>query len=133
VARLEPLLKRHEVRLILRENLPEIPVDVLQIDQVLTNVLENAARFTPPGGRITVAAARWRDGVQVRIADQGIGIPRQQWERVFEPFVRAEGSTGTGLGLSIARAIIEAHGGSVRVGDAPAGGTSVIIQLPGED
>jgi len=131
VARSAPLLKNHDLRLMLRENLPEIPLDLGQIDQALTNVLENAARFTPPGRRITIAAARWRDGVQVRIADRGPGIPREERERVFEPFVRGEGSAGTGLGLAIARAIVEAHGGTIRVADEPGGGTAIVIELPG--
>lgn len=131
VARLEPLLKEHEVRLILRENLPEIPVDVVQMDQALTNILENAGKFTPPGKQITVSAARWHGGAQVRIADQGPGIAADQRERVFEPFVRGEGSTGAGLGLAIARAIVEAHGGRIRVAETPGGGTAVIAELPG--
>ena len=131
VGRLEPLLKDHEVRLMLREDLPEIPLDVVQIDQALTNLLENAARFTPPGKRVTVAAAGWHGGIQVRITDEGPGIPEHDRDRVFEPFVRGEGSTGTGLGLSIARAIVEAHGGRLRLGGAPGAGTSVIIELPG--
>jgi two-component system sensor histidine kinase KdpD len=131
VARLEPLLGGHDVRVILRDDLPEIPVDVVQIDQALTNILENAGRFTPRGSQITVAAARWRGGVQVRIGDQGPGIPAAERGRVFEPFVRGENSGGTGLGLAIARAIVEAHGGTIRIADAPGGGTSVIIELPG--
>ena len=131
VARLQPLLQEHDIQLILRDNLPDIPLDVVQLDQALTNILENAARFAPPGTQITVAAARWRSGVQVRISDQGPGIPKEAEERVFEPFVRGEGSTGTGLGLAIARAIVEAHGGRIRVGASPGGGTAVIIELPG--
>ena len=131
VARSAPVLKDHDIRLMLRDNLPEILLDLGQIDQALTNVLENAARFTPPGRRITVAAARWRDGVQVRIADRGPGIPREDRERVFEPFVRGDGSAGTGLGLAIARAIVEAHGGTIRIGDEPGGGAAVVIELPG--
>lgn len=131
VARSGSLLKDHDIRLMLRENLPEIPLDLVQIDQALTNVLENAARFTPPGRRITVAAARWRDGVQIRIADRGPGIPREERERVFEPFVRGESSAGTGLGLAIARAIVEAHGGTIHVTDEPGGGAAVVIELPG--
>jgi two-component system sensor histidine kinase KdpD len=78
-----------------------------------------------------VAAARWRDGVQMRISDRGPGIPRDERERVFEPFVRGEGSAGTGLGLAIARAIVEAHGGTIRVTDEPGGGAAVVIELPG--
>jgi two-component system sensor histidine kinase KdpD len=131
VARSESLLKDHDFRLLLRDDLPEIPLDVVQIDQALTNVLENAARFTPARKQITVTAARWRDGVQVRVADQGPGIPKEDRERVFEPFVRGEDSTGSGLGLAIARAIVEAHGGTMRIGDAPGGGVAVIIELSG--
>jgi two-component system, OmpR family, sensor histidine kinase KdpD len=130
VARSGSLLKDHQVRLMLRENLPEIPLDLVQIDQAMTNVLENAARFTPAGKQITVAAARWRDGVQIRIADRGPGIPRGERENVFEPFVRGDGSSGTGLGLAIARAIVEAHGGTIRIADEPGGGTAVVIELP---
>ncbi|MGH7541372.1 MAG: sensor histidine kinase [Gemmatimonadota bacterium] len=131
VARAEPLLREHALRLVLRENLPEVPIDVVLIDQALTNILENAARFTPPRKEITVSAARWREGVQVRVADQGPGIPHEERERVFEPFVRGEGSAGTGLGLAIARAIVEAHGGTIEVGDAPGGGVALVIELPG--
>jgi two-component system sensor histidine kinase KdpD len=131
VGRSESLLKDHDFRLLLRDDLPEIPLDVVQIDQALTNVLENAARFTPARKQITVTAARWRDGVQVRVADQGPGIPKEDRERVFEPFVRGEDSTGSGLGLAIARAIVEAHGGTMRIGDAPGGGVAVIIELSG--
>ena len=131
IAHAAPLLKDHDVRLMLRDDLPEIPLDLGLIDQALTNVLENAARFTPPGRTITVVAARWRDGVQIRIADRGPGIPREDRERVFDPFVRGEDSTGTGLGLAIARAIVEAHGGTILLGDEPGGGTAVVIELPG--
>ena len=131
IARSGPLLKDHDVRLMLRENLPEIPLDLGQIDQALTNVLENAARFTPAGRRMTVAAARWRDGVQVRITDRGPGIPREERERVFEPFVRGEGSADSGLGLAIARAIVEAHGGTISATDEPGGGAAIVIELPG--
>lgn len=132
VARLEPLLKDYDVQLNLRENLPEIPLDLVQFDQALTNILENAVRFSPPNTQIIVTAARWHRGVQVRIADQGPGIPKEQRDRVFEPFVRGQGSTGTGLGLAIARAIVEAHGGKIRIGANPGGGTAIIIELPGE-
>ncbi|HEX5937870.1 MAG TPA: ATP-binding protein [Actinomycetota bacterium] len=125
------VLKDHDLRLMLRDDLPEIPLDLGLIDQALTNVLENAARFTPPGKAITVVAARWREGVQIRVSDSGPGIPREDRERVFEPFVRGEASAGTGLGLAIARAIVEAHDGTIRLGDEPGGGTAVVIELPG--
>jgi two-component system sensor histidine kinase KdpD len=131
VAQSETVLKDHDVRLLLREDLPTVAVDVGLLDQALTNVLENAARFTPPGRRIDVSVARWHDGVQVRVADRGPGVPPAERERVFEPFVRGDGSSGTGLGLAIARAIVEAHGGTIRIGEAPGGGAAVVIELPG--
>jgi two-component system sensor histidine kinase KdpD len=130
VGRLQPTLDRHDVRLMLRDNLPEVPMDVVQIDQALTNLLENAAKFSRPGSTITVSAARWHDTAEVSVGDQGPGIPEQDRQRVLEPFVRGENGGGAGLGLSIARAIVEAHGGQLRIVDAPGGGTRVIFRLP---
>jgi two-component system sensor histidine kinase KdpD len=132
VARLHPLLGRHHVRLLLREDLPEVPMDVIQIDQVLTNLLENAAKFSSPGSEIAAYAARWEDAVRVRITDRGPGVPPEDRERVFEPFYRTAGDTGmgTGLGLAIARAIVEAHGGRIWIEGVPAGGTAVLFELP---
>lgn len=129
VGRMEQTLAGHDVRLILRE-VPEISVDLVQIDQALTNILENAARFAPKGSQITVSAAEWQGGVEVRVTDQGPGIPREARRRVFEPFVLGEDSRGTGLGLAIAAAIVQAHGGRISIDDAPGGGTAVIIELP---
>lgn len=131
VARLQPVLEGREVRLMIRD-LPEIPMDVDQIDQVVTNLLENAIRFSRQGSPITVTTARWQDTVQVRVVDQGVGIPPVDRERVFEPFVRADTARegGTGLGLSIARALVRAHGGRIWIEGAPGGGTAVTFQLP---
>lgn len=131
LARLQPVLEGREVRLMVRD-LPEIPLDVDQIDQVITNLLENAVRFSRPGSPITVTTARWRDTVQVRVSDQGVGIQPADRERVFEPFVRGDTARegGTGLGLSIARALVRAHGGRIWIEGAPGGGTAVTFQLP---
>jgi len=133
VGRLQSQLKDHPVRLMIRDHLPPVPIDVVQVDQALTNILENAAKFSSPGSPITVQAARWQGNVQVRISDRGPGIPPEDRERVFEPFVRGDGhppESGTGLGLSIVRAILTAHGGTVRIAAAPGGGTSVVLTLP---
>jgi two-component system sensor histidine kinase KdpD len=132
VGRLQPVLASHHLRLVLRDDLPETPMDVIQIDQVLTNLLENAAKFTVPGGEIGVYAARWQDVVRVRITDRGQGVPPEERERVFEPFYRAEGDTGPGtrLGLAIARAIVEAHGGRIWIEGVPGGGAAVLFDLP---
>lgn len=130
VARLRPALERHNVRLLVREDLPPALMDVVQIDQVLTNLLENAASFSPPGSEIRVFASRWRDWLEVRVSDRGPGVPPEQRAEVMEPFVRGEGSAGTGLGLSIARAIVESHGGRMAIGETPGGGATVSFRLP---
>lgn len=132
VGRLQPVLAGHQVRLVLREDLPELPMDVIQIDQVLTNLLENAAKFGAPGTDITVSAARWEDVVRVRVTDRGQGVPPEERERVFEPFYRTGGDTGsgTGLGLAISRAIVEAHRGRIWIEGVPGGGAAVLFDLP---
>lgn len=132
VARLQPVLSGHRVRLMLRGNLPDVAMDVVQIDQVLTNVLENAAKFSPRGSEVTVSAATFHDTVEVRVADHGPGIPNDERERVFEPFVRGEqgAASGAGLGLSIGRAIVESHGGRIWIEGTPGGGTTVVFRLP---
>ena len=95
------------------EPLPVVMADVAQIERVFANIISNAVNATPPGGRISVAAHKAPDGVQISVADTGRGIPREYVGRVFEQFVQVPGSPtgGTGLGLSITRRIIDAHGG----------------------
>jgi two-component system, OmpR family, sensor histidine kinase KdpD len=130
VARLRSTLERHVVRLLLREEIPAVAMDVVLIDQALTNLLENAARFSAPGSEIRVYATRWQDMVDVRVSDRGPGIRPEERERVTEPFVRGDVSQGTGLGLSIARAIVESHGGRLWIQETPGGGTTVAFRLP---
>ena len=133
IGRLKPQLEGRSVRAQLREDIPPVPVDVVQMDQVLTNLIENAARFSPRGTEIVVTAVRWENQVEVRVADHGPGIPPADRSRVFEEFYRrdvGERRGGTGLGLAIARAIVTAHGGSMWIEDTPGGGTTVGFRLP---
>lgn len=133
LARMRPGLQGSRVRTILRPDLPDVAVDPVQIDQVLTNLIENAIRFSPPGGEILVSVAPWKGSVQVRVADQGPGIPVEDRERVFEAFYRRDaggGRGGSGLGLAIARAVVVAHGGRIWVEGVPSGGTAVVFELP---
>jgi two-component system sensor histidine kinase KdpD len=130
---MKPALLRVRIRTLVRPDLPEVPMDPVQIDQVLSNLLENSVRYSPLGGEIVVSAAPWRGSVQVRVADQGPGIPAPERERVFEPFFRGDGGggrTGSGLGLAIARAVVLAHGGRIWVEGSPSGGTAVVFELP---
>jgi two-component system, OmpR family, sensor histidine kinase KdpD len=131
LARLEPLLREHRLNVVLREDLPDVPIDVVQIDQALTNILENAAKYSPAGSEISVSVARWEGSIQVRIADQGTGIDPELRRRVLEPFFQGDGAvSGSGLGLAIAHAVVEAHGGTMRIEGAPGGGTAVIFRVP---
>lgn len=132
--RLQPQLASVHVRTLIRDT-PEVSADPVQLDQVFTNLLENAARFSPPGGEIGITIAPWKKAVQVRISDQGRGIPPEEREHVFEAFYRgvAGGHPGSGLGLTIARAIVLAHGGRIRIEGSPTGGASVVFELPSLD
>jgi two-component system sensor histidine kinase KdpD len=134
--RLGATLRKVQVRTVVHPDLPDVPADPVQIDQVLTNVLENAAHFSPLGGEVLIAARPWRGTVQVRVTDQGPGIRPEDRERVFEAFYRGEAEPerrGSGLGLAIARAVVLAHGGRIWVEGAPTGGAAVVFELPMED
>ncbi|MEW6058784.1 MAG: ATP-binding protein [Actinomycetota bacterium] len=134
--RMEPAMHGIRVRTVIRPDLPEVPMDPVQVDQVLTNLLENAVRFSPRGGEVVVSASLWHRSVQVRIVDQGPGIPQEDRKRSFEPFVRRadhDPRSGSGLGLAIARAIVLAHGGRIWIEGAPSGGTAVVFELPVSD
>ena len=133
VARMRPQLTDVVVRLNVRSDLPDVLVDPMQIDQVLTNLLENAAAHSPVGGEVRVAAAAYQRSVQLRVSDQGDGIPESERERVFEAFYRGDAAPerpGSGLGLAIAQAIVVAHGGRIWIEGAPGGGAVVVFELP---
>lgn len=131
--RMRRALQEVPVRTNIQAELPPIDADPVQIGQVLTNLLENAIRFSPAGSEIQVSAARWQGVVQVRVADHGPGIPSECRERVFEEFYRRDagpGRGGTGLGLAIARAIVIAHGGKIWAEESPGGGAAIMVELP---
>jgi two-component system, OmpR family, sensor histidine kinase KdpD len=133
LARMRSRLEAFTVRVNIRPDLPQVDADPMQIDQVLTNILENAARFSPGGGEIAVTAARWHGTVQLRIADRGPGIDPGDRERVFEEFYRSDvgaGRGGSGLGLAIARAIVLAHGGRIWIEGGAVPGAVFVVELP---
>jgi two-component system sensor histidine kinase KdpD len=130
LARLRPVLEGFRVRTVMRPDLPMVFVDPIQLDQVLTNLLENAARFSPPSGEILVSATAWRSQAVIRVSDRGPGIPPEERERVFEEFRTGGEGDRPGLGLSIARAIIQAHGGRTWIEPSPGGGATVAFEVP---
>jgi signal transduction histidine kinase len=122
-----------EVRLETRiaDGVPALEVDPVRIGQVLGNLLSNAMEYTPPGGRIVVAAERDSgDRVAFEVRDSGPGIPPAQLPRVFDRFQKSPRSRGAGLGLAIARSLVEAHGGTIKVDSPPGGGTTIRFDLP---
>ena len=133
VGRLRAPLRAHPVRIRVREDVPPVPMDVVQMDQALSNLLENAARFSAPGSEITISAVRWQNMVEVKVIDHGPGIGAEDRPRVFEEFYRKDVGGrrgGTGLGLSIARAVVLAHGGTMWVEESPGGGATMGFRLP---
>ena len=131
VARLQPLLAGREVDMRIGDDVPEVPMDVVQIDQVFTNLIENAVKFTPPGTPISLLVVGNEHGVRVTVADRGPGIPTEDRTRIFEPFERAAtNASGTGLGLAISNAIVIAHGGRMWASDQPTGGAAFTFELP---
>ena len=98
--------------------MPKITADRLRITEVIMNLLDNAIKFTPPGGKIVVEAKKDKNMVQVRVIDNGIGMDKDSQKRLFTRFFQTDSSItrrygGTGLGLSICKGIIEAHGGKI--------------------
>lgn len=125
----------HELRdvVVVREygTLPRILCFPQQLNQVFLNLLMNAAHASPAGGRITITTAVREDGVEVRVADQGPGIAKDQQQRIFEPgFTTRAGRIGMGLGLTISRQIVERHGGRIRVRSEPGHGATFTMDLP---
>jgi signal transduction histidine kinase len=103
-----------------------------QLQRVLFNLIQNAIHHTPADGSVTVSAEAVEGAVEVEIADTGNGVPADQRERVFDPFYRGDAARqdgGAGLGLAISRAIVEAHGGTIWLAEAPVG-TRVRFRLP---
>jgi len=124
------------IELAFAPTLPEAAVDPVQIDQVLSNLLENAVRHSPPGGTVRVHLTQAGRAVRARVADVGPGIPAEEREKVFDAFYRgkeAPESAGSGLGLAIARAIVVAHGGRIWIEETTGGGTAVAFEVPLEE
>lgn len=135
VERLSPLAQRAGVDLGLDvpEGLPRAFADGERVGQVVANLLHNAVKFTPPGGRVTVRAQERSDELAISVVDTGVGIPPDHLERVFERFYKSDPSrsgSGTGLGLAIAKHLVQAHGGRIWAESDGSGGSTFTFTLP---
>ena len=129
VKRLGRLLNQHRVQ----TELPPLPLiegDYTQLSQVLSNLLENAARHAPQHSTIRIGGRERNGFVEVWVDDEGRGVLPYERQRIFEPFRRGEGSSSSGIGLAICKAIVEAHGGGMAVDGSPRGGARFTFTLP---
>ncbi len=132
--RMEPQLQGRAVSTDLAENLPMVFVDDVLLGQVLWNLLENAAKYTPPGSPLELAGFEQQGAVIIEVRDRGPGVPPGEEERIFEKFYRgkSDNARGAGLGLPICRAIVEAHRGTIQALPRAGGGATFRISLPSE-
>jgi two-component system sensor histidine kinase KdpD len=135
--RMEGRLAEHPIKLELAPDLPPVHVDGELVVKVFCNLLDNVVKYTPAGTRVHVSAqADDADFVRVTFEDEGPGLPDGDLERLFDKFQRGGGEgtiVGAGLGLAICRAIVRAHGGTIKAGRRPAGGARFEFTLPSSE
>jgi two-component system sensor histidine kinase KdpD len=131
---IQPLLQGRTIHVSLPAEPPVVELDYLQIDQVLTNLIENAARYTPATSPIEIRVEVNGEQILVSIADRGPGIPPEDLERIFDKFYRVQrspgDSRGSGLGLAVSRGLIETHGGRIWAENRQGGGAIFRFTLP---
>ena len=118
----------------LPRRLPRVLADPRRVEQILTNLLANAAKYAPADTIVRITVERSGEELIVSVQDEGPGVPEAARQRIFEPFVRLrQGQTsvpGQGLGLAMCRLLVDAHGGQIWIESCPAGGTDVRFTLP---
>jgi two-component system sensor histidine kinase KdpD len=132
LGKLEKYVKDHTVRVSVPDDIPFVRVDFTLFESAVTNLLLNAAKYTPAGSAIEVSVRAADGKILLTVADNGPGLAADQLVSVFEKFYRVPGtpSGGTGLGLSIAKSVVELHGGAITAQDRPQGGLEIVISLP---
>jgi two-component system sensor histidine kinase ResE len=124
------------LQLHLSENLSSLVGDGDRLAQVLTNLVDNALKFTPVNGQVTLSAANTEEEMEISITDTGSGVPKETLPRLFDRFYQVDTSRaggeghGAGLGLAIVKEIVEAHGGRISVRSELGHGTTFVIHLP---
>jgi two-component system, OmpR family, sensor histidine kinase KdpD len=132
-ALVETSLDASRLRRVIAQDLPPLEADPTLIAQALANLLENAARHSPPGAEIVIEAMPRRghpDEIELAVSDSGPGVPPEQRELIFDLFHRGAGGGRSGLGLAIAKAFVEVHGGRIGVGAVRGGGARFVLTMP---
>jgi len=127
--------KKKQTLVIDAPRVPSVAANPDYLERAIANLIDNAIKYTPESGRISVSAYANGQTVTVQVTDNGIGIPKEDLSRVFERFYRVDRSRsremgGTGLGLSIVKHVAQAHGGSVEVASTPGQGSTFRLILP---
>ncbi len=122
--------KKQSLKVDLPAGLPHIRAHHHHLEQILLNLLTNASKFTGEGGEIKVSAAKNDSNLVIEVADNGIGIPANKQELVFQPYYQVNGGKGSGLGLAITRFLMELHGGRIWLESTPGKGSRFFCSLP---
>lgn len=132
VVEIELFVKARDIKteLNISKGLPLASIDVERILQVLRNLIGNAVKFMPDGGRLRISAMVAKGNIEVSVADTGPGIPNESLTTIFDKFKSSGNLKGTGLGLAIVKNIIKAHGGKVWAESRPGQGSIFIFALP---
>jgi two-component system, OmpR family, sensor histidine kinase KdpD len=134
LSRMQPLMQGRNVTTDVPADLPPVELDYMMIDQVLTNLIENALRYTPTGSPIEIAVSATATEMHISVADRGPGIPAEDLERIFDKFYRVMGHTreisGSGVGLAVCRGLVEAHSGRIWAANRSGGGAIFRFTLP---
>ncbi|MBI3733979.1 MAG: hypothetical protein HY259_11070, partial [Chloroflexi bacterium] len=131
--RLAPRTQMHKLKADIPPGLPPVLLDYAAFEQIMTNLIDNAIKYSPRGSELSISARQVGGFVEIGVSDQGRGIPPEAQSAVFDKFYRAANSgrtTGSGLGLSIVKGFVEAHGGQAWISSRPGEGTTVKFLLP---
>jgi signal transduction histidine kinase len=132
--RLYNIALKHNLRIVIPDNLPVMVVDGPRIGEVITNLVENAVKYSPEGSEIRIEAEKKDQSIVMHVSDSGIGIPKEYIPMVFDRFNQLASKNGqrkgSGLGLCICRGIVESHGGKIWVESERGKGTRFSFSLP---
>lgn len=131
-AQLYPITKskKQSLAVELPASLPPVKSHRQYLEQILLNLLTNASKFTPEGGKITVSASQNDKSLVIEVADNGMGIPADKQELIFQPYYQVNGGRGSGLGLAITKLLVELHGGNIWLESGSGQGSHFFFSLP---